>query len=76
MSCSSEGLIVVDGALDSVTGTYDCIAITSEVISIDQGTTSSWVFKSVASHVSEIDFSQATNLESIGDYAFYSCCIP
>ena len=73
MSCSDEGLNIIDGVLENVLGQSTCIAITSDVINIPNGTTTSWVFRSVSSIITNIDFSRAKNIENIGDYAFYSC---
>ena len=75
MICSSEFFIIEDGVINSVRKELDtnCLNIPSDVFGINDGSTITNPFTNAANIVTAVDFSQATNLETIGSYAFYSC---
>ena len=75
MDCTSEVLkFGNDGKTVSSVLSAICVIITSQVYGFqDANDGSTSVFKDTASKIETIDFSSATNLETIGSYTFYNC---
>ena len=71
--CTSEPVSVNDGIINHVYQTSSCIKIANNVKGTMEGSKDAYAFKNVVSSVTEIDFSEATNLEQIGAFSFYNC---
>ena len=73
MSCTDQFLVINN--IGNVTQVYptNCVQISGKVKGFSDGTTTSNPFSDTFDQIKIIDFSTATNLETIGSYTFYNC---
>ena len=74
-NCEGSGAfdIIDSNTISSVISGFSCVRIPSSIEFIKAGTSSSYAFKPGINDITEIDFSEATNLKEIGDFAFSKC---
>ena len=73
-TCTSDDAFSITGnTISYVLSGFSCVSIPEKIVSIEDGSKTNYAFQLGINFVNKVDFSKASNLESIGDFAFYDC---
>jgi len=73
-TCIGEDAFSISGnIIKHVIAGFRCVSIPSSIVRIETGSKTNYAFLPGVGDVETVDFSKATNLEYIGDFAFYNC---
>ena len=74
--CEGAAAFNIKGdSISSVRSGFSCVKIPSTIKYIAGGNSENYAFKSGISEIKQIDFSEATGLEEIGDFSFANCAL-